>query len=89
MFSSDTLDTCIECPFNGQVFRGRCYYLKNNLFPLSWEEARQDCLKNHDGDLINIDVNYWYEFWNEFNEHFKNNKNYYVKILIIKALSYI
>ncbi len=79
IFSSDTLDTCIECPYNGKVFKGNCYYFQNSLFPISWEVARQDCL-NNDGDLINIDVNYWFEFWDEFFEKF-NNKDYYVGLI--------
>ena len=45
---------------------------------ISWQRAKENCKK--DGSfLINVDINKWFSFWNEFELSFNEfNQQYYV-----------
>ena len=80
-WSSKLQDRCIECPNDGEIVRGTCYIIKTENSIISPEKASENCKKD-DSFLINVDINNWFSFWNEFQQSFNQfNQEYYVNYL--------
>ena len=76
--SSKTLDDCIECPIDGKVIRGICYILKRENTLTSWNKANDNC-KRENSYLVNVNLNNWFMFWDDFELSFNQfNQQYYV-----------
>ena len=81
---------CIECPQFGIEIKGACYIVNQKIDGnISWNDAQNECNKiGSDLTDVDVDVDYWFEFWDYFLPLVgMKNSNYYVTLYYHYSIS--